>query len=326
MKICIYGTGAVGGSIGAMLANAGHEMTFVARGENLRKMQDWGLQIVTREGRQTINGHFTNLMSSVETPDYLFLCVKAFSLPEIEENVSRLVGPDTLVVPVINGIPWWHFKKWQGKLADFVPGCLDPKGNLAKYFPYDNLIGSVVYTAGSVKEPGVVENLKYPPRLMIGEPDSKISSRLTKLGKLLEDAGFKDVIREDIRAEIWLKLCWNIAFNPISALSGMNALQITENKDAREAAVKLMRELETIAQALEIPLELDIEERMNVARKSGSHKPSMLQDIEAGRKMETEAIVGAPLEIAQKLGIESPTIAQLYDRMKEKEAEIENAN
>lgn len=322
MKICIYGTGAVGASIGSMLANAGHEMTFIARGKHLIRMQEWGLTMITPNGVQTITGHFTNLMTTVETPDYLFICVKAFSIPEIEENVNRITGPDTVIIPVINGIPWWHFLGWEGKLKGFVPLSLDPKGNLAKFFPYPNLVGGLAYTAGAIKETGVVENLKYPPRLMIGEIDDKISPRIEKLGATLEQAGFASPIVKNIRAEIWLKLCWNIAFNPISALTGMNALQITENLETREAAVKLMRELEMVALALEIPLKLDIEERMNVARKSGQHKPSMLQDVENGRRMEIDAIVGVIAEIADKLSIECPNIDKLLSALRAKESSL----
>jgi 2-dehydropantoate 2-reductase len=319
MKICIYGAGAVGGALGSVLANDGHDLTFIARGENLRKMQEWGLQMITPAGKQTIHGHFTNLMTSVETPDYLLLCVKSYSIPIIEESVNRLTGPDTVIIPVLNGIPWWHFYGIDGPLKDFVPQCLDPKGNLQKYFPMDNVIGSVVYMASSIVEPGVIENHKHPPKFMVGEIDNQDTDRLNNTVDILKNAGFKRPYSDDIRAQIWLKLCWNIAFNPIAALASMNSAEIVEDKDTREAAVKLMRELEMIAHEIGINLKLDIEERMDVARKSGDHKPSMLQDLENGKKLETEAIVGAPLEIAQKLNLKCPTIEQLYSELKAKE-------
>lgn len=322
MKVTIYGTGAVGGTIGSILANAGHEMTFIARGEHLKKMQEWGLQMVTPDGRQTIHGHFTNLLTTVDTPDYLFLCVKAFSLPEIEEGVNRITGPGTIIIPVINGIPFWHFHGMQGDLKDWVPTSLDPKGNMEKFFPYENLIGSVIYMTGSVEEPGVISNYKHPPKFFVGEIDRKKSDRLSKLTTLLEEAGFKRPESENIRIEVWRKLCWNIAFNPISALTGMTSAEIVEDKDTREAGVLLMRETEEIFTKLEIPFKLDIEQVMEIARKSGSHKPSMLQDVENGKKLETESIVGVLVEIADKLDIPCPRITQLYTKMKDLEAKL----
>ncbi len=325
MKICIYGTGAVGGSLGSVLANAKgnneHEMTFIARGEHLKKMQDWGLHMITPDGDQTINGTFTNLMTSVPTPDYLILCVKSYSLPAIEENISRLAGPDTVIIPVINGIPWWHFLGTEGPLKDFVPECLDPKGNLRKFMPMKNVVGSVVYMAASVIEPGIVKNSKHPPRFMVSELNGAKTQRIEKLAGVLEQAGFSKPLAEDIRREIWLKLCWNIAFNPISALTGLNSAEIVEDIHTREGAVKLMRELEQIALKIGIDMKLDIEERMNVARKSGGHKPSMLQDLENKKPLEIAAIVGAPLEIAAKLGLACPTIENLHTALLKKQSD-----
>lgn len=313
MKICVFGTGGVGGSLAAMFSNAGHEVSCVARGEHLTALKEWGLQFSTPQLMQTIYAQYTDQISEISTPDVLFLCVKSFGLPDIEEQVSQLTGEHTLVVPVVNGLPWWHFMGgWQGELRDYVPRCLDPHGTLKKFMPIEQMLGAVVYTAASLTAPGKISNRKYPPRLYLGELDNSRSARLETLCAAAEAAEFKAPLTLDIRLEIWRKLCWNIAFNPISALTGLSAEDITERKEPREAAILVMRELEQVAQALGIGYTLDVEERMEVARSSGKYKPSMLQDAQNERRMEIEAIITAVIDVAGRINCPVPTLDKLH--------------
>lgn len=297
MDITIFGTGGVGSVIGGMLALAGHSVTFIARGEHLKTLQATGLTLVTAEKTHSIQGNFISESDAAPAADYLFLTVKSYDLPAVAALVPTLVKRDGLVIPVINGLPWWH-----------VPGVLslDPKGDLQKYIPLSQLAGGVAYMGASIVTPGTAKNL-MPPKLLVGSPDHTTSPRLLELGRILEKAGFKRPITDNIQREIWQKLCWNIAFNPLSVLTSASAKAIVES-ETKHTAAQMMVETAAIANAVGIPLQLNVEDQLKIAITAGDHKPSMLQDFEQGKRLEVDAIIGAVCEIALQHKINTPML------------------
>jgi 2-dehydropantoate 2-reductase len=318
MQIVIYGAGAVGSAIGAALSLVGHHVTFIARGEHLKALKAHGLTYITAKGAQTIKATFTDDAATIAEPDYLFLTTKAYDLPGIARRVNQIAGKKALIIPVQNGVPWWHFYKLKGPMENTRIESLDPEGLLEKYIDSSRVIGGVIYMAGSVTEPGITKNLMRP-RFVVGEPDGTPSPRLKTLAALLAEAGFKEPLAENIRSEIWLKLCWNIAFNPLSVLTGATSRKIAEDEGTQVIAGKMMEQAKAITDKLGIPLALDVKERLSVGIQAGDHKPSMRYDYERGKRMETDAIIGAAVEIAARLGAITPTINTIYALLRQKE-------
>ncbi len=318
MKIAIYGAGAVGCAIGAQLAAANHDITFISRGAHLDALQKNGLSFTSAAGTERIKATYVDDAANIEAPDYLFLTTKAYDLPKIAKRAAEIAGDKTVIIPVQNGVPWWHFHALEGQLKNARIESLDPEGLLEKYIDNSRIIGGVIYMAGSVTEPGKVTNL-LTPRFKVGEPDGSVSARIKTLAEMLESAGFKKTLAENIRSEIWLKLCWNVAFNPLSVLTGATSKQIATDDGTQVIASKMMEQVKNITDKLGIPLALDVKERLEVGIKAGDHKPSMRYDYEHKKRMETDAIIGAVVEIAARVGAITPTINTIYALLRQKE-------
>lgn len=320
MKICIIGAGAMGCQIGGLVQRAGHEVTYIARGKQLQALNEKGLTLISENSTWHEKVRAVATAAEVGTVDAVLLTTKAYQLPDVAPLVPDLLGPDTIVVPIVNGIPWWYFHKYGGPHDGRVPECLDPVGLLTKHIPMERVIGCVNYLAGTLTAPGEVH---YVPviarRLHIGEPDGSMSPRVNALGQVFTDAGFEPVVTDKIRFSVWHKLWGNIAFNPISALTHGTIDQIAQGYRDIDLVSAVMNEARFIADKLGVALEQTTQSRVEAAAKMRGHKTSMLQDIEQGRPTEIEAIVGAVREIAKWHETGTPYLNALYSLVKLKE-------
>jgi 2-dehydropantoate 2-reductase len=313
MKITIVGAGAIGGYLGARLSAAGEDVTFIARNRNLEAINARGFRLILEDGSEL----HAPAARAVRDPadagpqDAVLLTVKAHQVVDLLPRMRDLFGPETAVVTMINGVPWWYFHRlegaWQGRGLDSV----DPGGVIAAHIEPERVIGSVVYPAAELLEPGVVKVIEGN-RFTLGEPDGTRSERVERLSRALMNAGFKAPVSKDIRSEIWVKLWGNLTFNPISALTHATLEQICTFAPTRELAVRLMTEAREVAQALGVQFRISLEQRIAGAQAVGAHKTSMLQDVEAGRAMELEALVGSVIELGRITGTPTPTIEAVY--------------
>jgi 2-dehydropantoate 2-reductase len=323
MKICIVGAGAIGGYLGARLALAGEQITLIARGAHLQAIQQHGLTVEGADGEREVAtpGLATSDIAAAGPQDVVIVAVKAQQLPAIAPALPALYGPDTLVVPAQNGIPWWYFYKHGGPYAGQRIASVDPDGVIAAHIPAERVIGCVVYPAAELAGPGVVRHVEGD-RFSLGELDGVKSARIQQLSQALAGAGLKAPIRTRIRSEIWVKLWGNLAFNPISALTRATLLDICRYPPTRELARAIMAEGQAIAERLDIQFPITIEQRIAGAEQVGEHKTSMLQDIEAGRPTEIEALVGAVAELGRLVGIATPHIDPIYASVKLLERQV----
>lgn len=312
MKICVVGAGAIGGLMAVKLANAGNDVTVVDRGAHLEAIRKNGLKLIWEDGTEQVAR-----VKAVETAreagpqDLIILALKAHFLDQVARDVDHLIQDDTMIVTVQNGIPWWYFHKLGGAHDGAKLDSLDPTGLLTRHIPADRIIGCVVYPAASVPEPGVIKHVEGD-RFPVGELDGKPSQRVQTLHDLLVAAGLRSRVLDDIRSEIWLKAWGNLSFNPISALTHATLVDICEFPETRELATDMMREAQIIAEKLGVTFRHTIEKRIEGAASVGRHKTSMLQDVEAGRSLETEALIGAILEMGKLTQTPAPAIKAVY--------------
>ena len=312
MKIVIAGAGAIGGYIGARLARNGADVVLFARGPHLKAMEERGLRVISAEdGDFEVRPQTTGDLSSVGQADVVFLGVKAHALTALAPSLTPLFGPDTFVVSTQNGIPWWYFQNLQGELNGLRLERVDPGGAIAASIEPRRVVGSLAYFATDIVEPGVIRHIEGN-RLSFGEPDGTKSERTRKLAETLIAAGFRCPVTTRFRHEIWVKLLGNVAFNPISALTGGTLEELVRNPDTCALVRELMVETEQVAGRLGIELPISIDQRIAGAAKVGAHKTSMLQDLEAGRPMEIEAVVGAVVELGERLGVPMPSTRAVY--------------
>jgi 2-dehydropantoate 2-reductase len=311
VKIVIAGAGAIGGYIGARLARAGADVVLYARGPHLRAMQERGLRVRSAEGDFDVRPPVTGDLASIGIADVVFLCVKAHALTGLAPQLRPLFGPETAVVSTQNGLPWWYFQDQAGPLGGTTLERVDPGGVIAASIESRRVIGSLAYFATDIVEPGVIHH-DEGNRISFGEPDGSRSERLRAITQALSDAGFKCPITTRIRHEIWVKLLGNAAFNPISALTRGTMQDILQESDVARLVRDVMTEVDGVARALGLELPITIDQRMAGAARVGAHKTSMLQDLEAGRPMEIEAIVGATLELGERLGVPMPSTRAVY--------------
>ena len=307
MKLCIFGAGAIGGLLGAKLAAKGDvDVTFIARGPHLAAMQANGLKLIS-EGRETIV-HPRCVASAAEAgpQDYVVVTLKAHALPAAARQMQPLLGPETAVVSAINGIPWWYFHKLPGPYEDRRVASVDPDGSLWETLHPSRAIGCIVYPAADVPEPGVVKHT-YGDRFTLGEPDGSRSPRANALSAALVAAGFKAPVRPKIRDEMWVKLWGNLAFNPLSALTGATLDIITSEPELRAVCRGMMLEAQAIAEALGVRFAIDVDKRIAGGAEVGAHKTSMLQDLERGRPMEIDALLGVIVELSELVDRPAPT-------------------
>jgi len=313
MKVCIVGAGAIGGLMGAKLALAGEQVTVIDQGAHLKAIQENGLKLIWEDGTEHVAevALATDKVKDAGQQDLIILALKAHYLEQVAKKIDHLCGPDTMIVTVQNGIPWWYFQKHGGEHDGKPLETLDPDGILGKYIDADKIVGCVVYPAASIEAPGVIRHVEGD-RFPIGELDGSESPRLQKLHDTLVNAGFRSRILDDIRSEIWLKAWGNLSFNPISALTHATLVDICQFPETRKLAESMMGEAQAVAEKLGITFRHTIEKRIDGAESVGSHKTSMLQDVEAGRSLETEALIGAILELSRITETPAPSIAAVY--------------
>jgi 2-dehydropantoate 2-reductase len=300
MRICVVGVGAIGGLLGVRLAVSGQEVSLFARGDNLAAIRLHGLKLVEPGGDVVVAPHVdaTDDLAQLGAQDLVLLALKAHQIAEIADRLPLLYDDDTIVMPLQNGVPWWFFQKFPGPFAGRRLEALDPDGTLGRHIPPDRIIGSIAYPAAEREAPGVVR-LVEGDRFPVGELDGERSERATKIAQLLTDAGFKSRVLTDIRSHLWVKAWGNLAMNPISALTGATLGEICRWPATRALAAQMMAEASVVADKLGLHLRLSIDQRIEGAEKVGDHKTSMLQDVEAGRVLEIDALVGSFVELGQ---------------------------
>ncbi|MDP6953359.1 MAG: 2-dehydropantoate 2-reductase [Alphaproteobacteria bacterium] len=309
MKICVYGAGAIGGYVAARLSRAGEAVTVIARGAKLEAMSQNGLRLISDANGEDFTAHpdVTEQPSDAGPQDVVILAMKAHSLPGVAERLAPLLGPDTVVVPAVNGVPWWYFHKLAGPWAEKQIETVDPGGVLWRKIGPERVIGCVVYPAAEVVEPGVVRHLALD-RMPLGEPDGSRSERALALSKAMVGAGFKSPVRPRIRDDIWIKLWGNVAFNPISMLTGATLVEIAADEVLRGVVRSMMVEAKTVAETLGVSFPIDVDRRIDGAADVGEHKTSTLQDFEAGQAVELPALVEAVAELGRMVDVPTPTI------------------
>lgn len=317
MRIAIVGAGAVGGYVGVRLALAGERVTFVARGANLEAIRSRGIRLIMSDGSElmTRDVQATADYSAAGPQDVVILAVKAHQVDAVASEAPKLFGPQTCVVTMQNGIPYWYFHRHGGPFEGQRVAAVDPAGACLRGIPPSRVIGCVVYPASVLTSPGVIRHIEGD-RFPVGELDGSASSRVRQVSRSLTAAGFQAPVLDDIRAEIWLKLWGNLTFNPISALSRATLSDICQFPPTRQLAAAMMAEAQTVAQKLGITFRVPIERRIAGAERVGRHKTSMLQDLEAGRVMETDALLGSVLELAHMTEVSTPTLEAVYALLK----------
>ena len=307
MKICIFGAGAIGGYVGAKLAQAGADVSLVARGPHLKAMNENGLRLIEASGETTVQVTASDNAADLGPQDYVIVTLKAHSVPAVVPHIQPLIGENTTIVSGVNGVPWWYFHKVGGDLEGTRLETVDPGNAQWDGFGPDRVLGCVVYPAAEVIEPGVVKHTEGN-RFSLGEPDGSKSERAMALSKALSAAGLKAPVRPKIRDEIWVKLWGNLSFNPISALTHATLDVLCTDSATREVARNMMLEAQTIAEKLGVKFPIDVDRRIQGGADVGAHRTSMLQDLDQGRPMEIDALVGSVKELGRVTDTPTPTI------------------
>jgi 2-dehydropantoate 2-reductase len=317
MKIAIVGAGAIGGYVGVKLALAGEDVTFMVRGANLEAIKNNGMKLIMHDGVEHVatNVRATNNYDEAGPQDMVILALKANQVEAVVDDVPKLFGPNTVVVTMQNGIPYWYFHQHGGALAGNRVQSVDPSGAILEKIPAERVIGCVVYPASELIAPGVVRHIEGD-RFPVGELDGSTSERVQQVSSCFSNAGFKAPVLDNIRSEIWLKLWGNLTFNPISALTHSTLVDICQHPLTRQIAANMMSEAQAIAHKLGIEFRVTLEKRIAGAEKVGAHKTSMLQDIEAGRAPEIDALVGSVVELGRLTQTPTPHIDATYAMVK----------
>ncbi len=311
MKFLIAGAGAIGAYVGAKMARAGQDVTLFARGPHLRAMQERGVVVKSVDGDFLARPKVAGTLEEVGPVDVVFLGVKAHGLTQLAPQLAPVLGPETTVVSTQNGVPWWFFQGFGGPLDGAHLERVDPGGVVSAAIEPRRVLGSIVYFATEVVQPGVIQH-EEGNRISLGEPDGSRSERSRRIAEALIAAGLRAPVTTRIRHEIWVKILGNVAFNPISALTRATVVQMARDPQVSVLARNIMREAEEIAHQIGLELPISIDQRMAGAEKVGEHKTSMLQDLEAGRPMELEAVVGAVVELGERLNIAMPHTSTVY--------------
>ena len=313
MKVAVVGAGAIGGYLGARLARAGEDVTFIARNKNLEAINAGGFRLILEDGsvEHTPEVRAVQRMADAGAQDVVLLTLKAHQVRDVLPELRALFGPQTMVVTMINGIPWWYFHKLGGPHDGRAVTSVDPDGLIAANIEPERVIGSVVYPAAELVEPGVVRLIEGN-RFTLGELDGSRSERIEALSQAMMKAGFKSPVSKDIRGEIWLKLWGNLSFNPISALTRATLEDICRFPATRALAAAMMGEAQRVAEKLGVEFKISLDKRIAGAEAVGAHKTSMLQDVEHGRALELEALVGSVVELGRITETPTPTIEAIY--------------
>lgn len=312
MKICVVGAGAIGGFMGARLAQYDHEVSLIARGPHLAAIQANGLKLV-QNGEEIIadNVIATDDIAELGVQDVVLMALKSHQIHAVLDKLPNIIGPETVMVTLQNGIPWWYFQKLTGDYENRFVETSDPGGVLAKAIDPDCVVGCIAYPAATISEPGVIQHIEGI-RFPIGELDGTQSARAQKIAEAFVEAGFKAPVLDDIRSEIWLKLWGNLTFNPISAMTHATLEAICQFPLTRETAATMMSEAQQVAEKLGASFRVSLERRIEGAEKVGKHKTSMLQDVEAGKPLEIDGMLGVVIELADMTAIPVPTLKAVY--------------
>lgn len=312
-RVCVFGAGAIGGYVGAKLAKAGvADISLVARGVHLEAMRAKGLSVTQAGETYTVRPKVTDDPRDLGRQDFVIMTLKSHALPAVAEMIGPLIGADTTLLFGQNGLPWWYFYKHGGRFDGRVLESVDPGGSLWKKLDPERALGAVIWQAAELGSPGHVVH-GFGERMAIGEPSGEISARAQALSAILERAGVKSPIKADLRNEIWLKLWGNLSFNPVSVLTGGTLEALARDSGTRAVLAAMMEEARLVGEALGVTFSVSVEERLDMAAKVGAHRSSMLQDVEAGRPTELDALLGAVIELAQMTGIATPALKLIYD-------------
>lgn len=316
MKICVVGAGGIGGLLAARLAQSGEDVTVIARGPHLAAIRANGLTLIEEDGSEnTSKIAATDKIAEAGKQDLVILGMKAQQVAAVVHDLPAMYDDHTAVLTAQNGIPWWYFFKLGGPHEGRRLDSVDPGGVVADNLPADRVLGSVVYPAAEILRPGVIKHIEGL-RFSISEIDNQKTERITKISDALQKAGFKAPVAGDIRAEIWTKLWGNMSFNPISALTHATLEDICRNALTRETAARMMREAQAVGEALGIRFRIPLEKRIAGAEAVGPHKTSMLQDIETGRGIEADALIGSIIELGRIANVPTPQIEVVYALVK----------
>lgn len=307
MKICIYGAGAIGGYLGVQLARAGADVSLVARGAHLAAMRERGLTLLAGEEKHTVHPRCTDNAAELGAQDYVIVTLKAHSITGVIEKMQPLLGPHTRIVTAVNGIPYWYFHKHGGDYENSTLESIDPGGRQWRELGAERAIGCIVYPATELEAPGVIRHV-YGNNFPLGEPSGEITADVQRLADLFVTAGLKAPVLDRIRDEIWLKLWGNVCFNPISALTHATLDVICTDPSTRALSRAIMMETQAIAETFGVKFRVDVERRIEGARKVGAHKTSMLQDLERGRPMEIDPLVTVVQEMGRLTKIPTPAL------------------
>jgi 2-dehydropantoate 2-reductase len=311
MKFLIAGAGAIGAYIGARMAHAGFDVTLFARGPHLRAMQDHGVQVKSADGDFVARPAIAGSLEEVGPVDVVFLAVKAHGLPKLAPELNPVLGPETTVVSTQNGIPWWYFQNFEGECKGLRLERVDPGGVISAAIDAQRVVGSIVYFSTEITAPGVIQHIEGN-RITLGEPDGTRSDRCRQIAEALVASGLRAPITARIRHEIWVKVLGNASFNPVSALTRATLVQMVRDPGVCSVIRNIMQEVEAVSHRLGMELPVSIDQRIAGAEKVGEHKTSMLQDLEAGRPIELEALVGAVVELGERVGLPMPCTRTVY--------------
>jgi len=317
MKICIVGAGATGGYLGVKLINAGFDVSLVARGAHLTAMKKKGLTLIENDKEITCSPKCSDSMKELGKMDFIFITLKAYSINGLVEEISTMFDENTSVISAYNGIPWWYFFGAEGQFKNYRIKCIDPENIQWNVITPERIIGCVVYPATEIIEPGVIKHIEGN-RFSLGEPNGAQTERISRISKAMARADLKAPVRKNIRQEIWMKLIGNLAFNPLSVITEETLDVLLLNEENKKTAYEAMKEASLIMGKLNVPMSVSIDQRIEGAAKVGSHKTSMLQDYERGKELELDALVVAVKEIADLLGIKTPTIDRILHTVTEK--------
>lgn len=312
MKFLIAGAGAIGAYLGARMAQAGFDVTLFARGPHLRAMQENGVQVKSSEGDFVARPAIAASLKEVGPVDVVFLAVKAHGLTQLAPQLAPVLGPDTTVVSMQNGIPWWYFQGFGGEWEGLRLERVDPDGVIAAAIEPRRVVGTIVYFATEITSPGVVQHIEGN-RISLGEPDGSRSERVRKIAEALIASGLRCPISARLRHEIWVKVLGNASLNPVSALTRATIVRMLRDPGVGPVVRTIMQEVEEVSHKLGIELPVSLDQRIAGAEKVGEHKTSMLQDLEAGRPMELEALVGAVVELGDRLGLPMTSTRTIYN-------------
>jgi 2-dehydropantoate 2-reductase len=311
MRFLVAGAGAIGAYIGARMAHAGFDVTLFARGPHLRAMQEHGVQVRSGDGDFVARPTMASSLEEVGPMDVVFLGVKAHGLPQLATQLKPVLGPETTVVSTQNGIPWWYFQGFGGELEGLRLERIDPGGVISSAIEARSVVGSIVYFSTEISSPGVVQHIEGN-RISLGEPNGSRSDRCRQIAEALVASGLRCPVTTRIRPEIWVKVLGNASLNPVSTLTRATLVQMLRDPGVSSVIRNIMQEVEALSNKLGMELPVSIDQRMAGAEKVGEHKTSMLQDLEAGRPLELEALVGAVVELGERVGLAMPYTRTVY--------------